>query len=921
MKHLILNLLLAAQILAAGVCLGGEREFNGAVVSEIVSKDLSPEETTALVQALGLRVGRALDLDRLDAAIKEAGASGKWVRVWVDAEQLGRKAKITVRGMKLRTVRKLSFEGIQEDVLEQVRRKIRTDQEQTADVESFAHLRQALKEGYEDRGYFSAQVQFAVKNIDEDEADVEIRVLPGEPTHISRIQFRGVPESEQSTLADLISLQRGDTFSAITLNEGVEKVNAYFRANQYPTSRVQDTNLNFINGTKDVEILINVRMGERFQIRFVGNDVFSDVQLRALLTEDVLAQTDPTLRITQLIEEKYRTVGYPDCTVAVRRSLVENGKLNLMEMVVEEGPRTVIEDVRFSTGDRISGVDLDSLFYEVAVGVLQRRLYWADGVAETLTAMQNRLLTMGYLNARVSDPKTTFSEDRRSVILFIDADVGFQTFLAGVDFEGVRSFSPEELASQFSFRVGKPLNREQVPETANKILKYYADNGFPDARLTQPLDHAVVISTDQQSARVKFYIDEGQPYRIGNVRVEGLRKTKSKVVLREMELVSGDTYSARKIRSSEEKVSLLGLFSKVEIVEVRVPGQTGTVDLRILVVETKPGVGEMGIGTLYEEPRLRIRPFMGVTYRNVSGLNQTASVRADLGVPISRVAGNLTVPFLEYSTILAYRYPYALGLPVTFASQLGLDRVEVQPTTQTLLTRARFEGRLEKKFSPKLTGIYRLLRVERTTTQDGDDASTKKTESIGSMGPGIILDLRDDIFNPRWGSFHSLDIELATSWLFSQQDISFIMALWRNSFYFPLSRDIQVAVYAGFGLAHSFFGDPIARARLVNELSLGGQGSIRGIIPRALSPGESSREMAYYNGRLEVTYTLIEDFGVAAFIDTGQIFPDFRASQRSDGVGIGLRYKTPVGPVVVDFAKGINHLGGEFRFYFTVGTI
>jgi translocation and assembly module TamA len=81
--------------------------------------------------------------------------------------------------------------------------------------------------------------------------------------------------------------------------------------------------------------------------------------------------------------------------------------------------------------------------------------------------------------------------------------------------------------------------------------------------------------------------------------------------------------------------------------------------------------------------------------------------------------------------------------------------------------------------------------------------------------------------------------------------------------------------------------------------------------------------MFFYNARAEVTIPLFADFGMAVFFDSGQIFPDFNTTPRADGVGIGVRYKTPVGPVVIDFAKGLGSAtyAQGVRLYFTVGSI
>ncbi|MBY0371263.1 BamA/TamA family outer membrane protein [bacterium] len=924
MKHL--NAILAWSLLLWGSVCAADPGWDGRMVSVIDAEEMDPDERAPLAEALRLAPGRALNMGDLRTRLKDLGTSGRWMRVSVEgAIQQGR-LHLFLKGARVRRLRKLEFTGVDSGVLDEVKRKVRQEQEQSVDVESFAMLRQAIKEGYLDRGYRFAQVQFLTTKVSVDEADVEIKVASGEPTRVNRVLVRGGPDDENQAMRNLIQLDRGDVFSRQLLTEGIDKIHEYLRANQYPTARVLDTPLQFSPDSMTVDLVVEVKMGDRFLIRFKGNEVFSDVQLRGLLTDEVLAQTDPSARVAALIEQKYQSVGYPDCSVRVEKTASDDGVLSIIEMAIHEGRRTLISDLRFVGADENSSVDLESLYYEGAPGVVQRRLYWQQGVSEGVLALQNRLRSMGYLNSRVTEPKAVFSDDRRSVVLFFDADIGVQTRLNRVHFSGNAGFSDAVLSEQFAFSVGKPLNRQEIVDSAKAITTYYTNHGYPEMKFSKSPEETLEISRDQQAASVAFEIEEGRNYKIGVVKIEGLHKTKSIVVMRELEINSGDLYSARLIRRSEENVSVLGLFSRVEIVEAPNPGAPGFMDLRIVVRETKPGVGEFGLGAVYEEPRLRVRPFAGLTYRNVSGLNQTASVRGDLGVPMSRKNGQLYVPFIEYSTVLGYRYPWALQLPFTFAAQLGVDRLEVQPLEQTVLTRVRFEGRLEKRFSPKFTAIYRLIRVERTVTESYLPAAGQSgapiTESIGSTGPGLILDLRDDIFNPTRGSFHTLDIELAAPPLFSQSNIAFLLSLWRNSFYMTLPWGIGLAVSANFGFAHSLQpGHPIARARLVNELSLGGQGSIRGVVPRGLAPDPTAKDMLFYNARAEANIKLFSDFGLAVFFDSGQIFPDFRSTPRSDGVGVGLRYKTPVGPVVIDFAQALGSYNTGLKFYFTVGTI
>ncbi|MFM8268619.1 MAG: BamA/TamA family outer membrane protein, partial [Pseudomonadota bacterium] len=347
--------------------------------------------------------------------------------------------------------------------------------------------------------------------------------------------------------------------------------------------------------------------------------------------------------------------------------------------------------------------------------------------------------------------------------------------------------------------------------------------------------------------------------------------------------------------------------------------------------EIKPGFGELGLGALYEDPLFRARSFLGVGYRNLFGLNQTASVRSEVSLPISR--SNVLIPFVEYAALVNYRAPYLAELPFTFSVQGGFTSFQVASSSDgkqsDLQTKAIVEERLEKRFSRNLMAQYRLHHLERTRTEvlERQDSGGTKTLSdtvdvIGSTGPILTLDLRNDLFNPTSGSLHSLDLEMAHPVLLSSQDLSFLLALQRNSFYIPISKHFTFSVFVGTGWAKSLMGRALPEARLANELALGGQGSIRGYAPKLFRAPAGVREMAFYNLRTEVSVPLFGEVSGAVFFDTGQLFPELKADSRNDGVGLGFRYKTPVGPIVLDLAHGLSPAAQSIlRFTFTVGSI
>ena len=103
----------------------------------------------------------------------------------------------------------------------------------------------------------------------------------------------------------------------------------------------------------------------------------------------------------------------------------------------------------------------------------------------------------------------------------------------------------------------------------------------------------------------------------------------------------------------------------------------------------------------------------------------------------------------------------------------------------------------------------------------------------------------------------------------------------------------------------------------------GGSNSIRGYAFREVGPrtheGFALGAKSVLTGAVEYEYYFHGGpFGMATFFDMGSAFnkhPDWHK-----GYGIGFRYRSPVGPIRVDIAHGIDHPDSAFQLYFDLGT-
>jgi translocation and assembly module TamA len=97
----------------------------------------------------------------------------------------------------------------------------------------------------------------------------------------------------------------------------------------------------------------------------------------------------------------------------------------------------------------------------------------------------------------------------------------------------------------------------------------------------------------------------------------------------------------------------------------------------------------------------------------------------------------------------------------------------------------------------------------------------------------------------------------------------------------------------------------------------GGGGSVRGYPFQSIGPRTTSDTPAGGDGLLETGLELRQRFGAnwgaVAFVDAGAVSASDipGSSSLSVGVGVGIRYFTPIGPVRADIATPLNHNDGD----------
>jgi outer membrane protein assembly factor BamA len=194
-------------------------------------------------------------------------------------------------------------------------------------------------------------------------------------------------------------------------------------------------------------------------------------------------------------------------------------------------------------------------------------------------------------------------------------------------------------------------------------------------------------------------------------------------------------------------------------------------------------------------------------------------------------------------------------------------------------------------------------------------------ERVGQVSTTFIQDRRDDPVNSRRGIYNTVDVGVALK-EFGSETV-FTRLLMRNSTYHALSRNVVIARTLQFGYIQRLGG--LEQIPLAERFFAGGASSNRAFPdnqagPRDLITGFPLGGNALLFHSTELRFPLIGDnLGGVLFHDMGNVYSDlrnisFRFRQRDvkdfdymvHGVGFGIRYRTPVGPLRADFSLSPN---------------
>ena len=509
--------------------------------------------------------------------------------------------------------------------------------------------------------------------------------------------------------------------------------------------------------------------------------------------------------------------------------------------------------------------------------------------------------TEGYFS-----PKSEIKLDNQAEppVVRITVTAGPRTEVARADVQvsgPARAQSPQQVArvvDGWRLKPRAPFRQEDWAAAKDEGLRVLQERRYAAAAIASS---NAAIHADQNEAELAIDYQSGPPFTLGELRISGTSRYPERIIRNVNPLQPGEDYDAARLLALQRAVQRTPYFSNIVVDIDKDPAHAALAPVDVKVTEY---------------PTQRIRS--GVGYATDTG---------------ARVEGRYS-----HNNVFDRAWVFDSQVRVEQQRQTGTIDLAMPPDSTAYVNSVH--ASVERTTLEGVELRSRRAGVRRARSTDSDDYTYSveyyrdQLEQIsGAALPADILTEPgshqalvvgyarthrkvDDPLFPRSGYIASVEAGVALKGLLTDQ--TFFRTYGKLRRYWPVGARDLVLLRGELGAVISKGDNSSVPASLL--FRAGGTESVRGYNFQSIG---NVRGGTVYPTRylatagLEYQRWVTASWGAAVFYDVGTATDSWSDKQFFQGVGVGARWRSPVGPVNVDFAYGIRNK--EFNPHLSLG--
>ena len=500
----------------------------------------------------------------------------------------------------------------------------------------------------------------------------------------------------------------------------------------------------------------------------------------------------------------------------------------------------------------------------------------------------------------------------REVVIRVDPGGQVKIHTVNIEFSGPMATDTsaaerrDAIRSFWSLPPGQAFTQAAWDDAKAQALRRVTAHRYPAGQVASS---QADIDPDTLQANLSLQLDSGPPYRLGSFQVNGLQRYDPALVWNLARLDTGMDYDQAQLVEAQQRLADSGYFDSA-LISMDITGDPAAAPVNVQVREAKLQKVVLGVGASTDSgPRLSLEH----THHKLPGIGWRAVTK--LAADRSKTALDLTLTAPPDTD--GWRWMTSALLERHVVGSYEVDRQRLR------LGRSQSGDRIDRNY---------YLQYDRSRSA-GTGTSARTALDADALTANAAWTYRQFDSLPFPASGYGVGVELGAGTTLGSNRQPFLrtqvhwLGLWPldpvNAGIPPAARKGRIAVRAEAGGVFARSGTPLPSTQL---FLTGGDTTVRGYaferIGTELPDGSVTAGRYMAAGSVEwqrpiVVNGSLTEWESSVFMDAGSVADQTSAFKPKVGLGAGVRWKSPVGPLQIDLAYGVAVK--KFRLHLSVG--